>query len=151
KGTEYFIQAPGSIVPIQKKDQLTGWANYHLGKSIELMQQDEPDYEGSYAQGGLTRNIFENTLMKQGDKYVNDTLTYYVQALAAINATRYDSAEEAALKYQATGGKSPDIYLILFQIYNEKEDMTKALAIAKEARKNFPAREDFVKSELSIY
>lgn len=151
KGTEYFIQTPGDVIPIQKKDQLTGWANYYLSKSIELMQQDEPDYEDSYAQGAIARNVFENTLIGQGDKYTNDTLTYYVQALAAINANRYDSAEEAALKYQATGGKSPDMYLILFQIYNESDDKTKALATAKEARKNFPLREDFVKNELSVY
>lgn len=147
KGTEYFIQAPGEIEPILKKDQLMNWANYYLAKSIKLMQQDEPDYEGSYAQGGLARTIFENTL----DKYGNDTLTYYVQALAAINATRYDSAEEASLKYVEKGGKSADIYLILFQIYNDKDQKDKALAIAKEARAKYPFREDFMKNELNIY
>jgi hypothetical protein len=151
KGTEYFIQAPGSITPVQKKDQLTNWANYYLAKSIKLMQQDEPDYEGSYTQGALARSVFENTLIKDGSKYGNDTLTYYVQALAAINAIRYDSAEEAALKYKATGGKSADIYLILFQIYNDKGDKVKALAIAKEAREKYPFREDFAKNELNVY
>lgn len=151
KGTEYYIQAPGSIEPVQKKDQLENWANYYLGKSIKLMQQEEPDYEGSYAQGALARNVFENTLIANGAKYRNDTLTYYVQALAAINATRYDSAEEAALKYKETGGKSPDIYLILFQVYNDKGDKTKALAIAKEGRQKFPFRDDFAKNELNVY
>lgn len=151
KGTEYFIQAPGSIEPIQKKDQLENWANYYLGKSIKLMQQDEPDYEGSYAQGALARNVFENTLLANGGKYRNDTLTYYVQALAAINVMRYDSAEEAALKYRDNGGKSSDIYLILFQIYNDKGDKVKALAIAKEAREKYPFREDFAKNELNVY
>ena len=151
KGTEYFIQAPGAITPIQKRDQLTNWANYYLAKSIKFLQQDEPDYEGSYAQAALGRNIFENTLLKSGDKYSNDTLTYYVQSLAAINATRYDSAEEAALKYQQTGGKSADVYLILFQIYNDKDDKVKALAIAKEARAKYPFREDFAKNELNVY
>lgn len=147
KDTEYFVQVPGGIVPVLKKDQLTTWANYYLTKSIKLMQQDEPDYEGSYAQGALARNIFESTLTK----YDNDTLTYYVQSLAAINATRYDSAEEAALKYIDRGGKSPDIYLILFQIYNDKDDKVKALAIAKEAREKYPFREDFAKNELNVY
>lgn len=147
KETEYFIQAPGEIIPIQKKDQLTTWANYYLAKGIKLMQQDEPDYEGSYAQCAVARTIFENTLPKYG----NDTLTYYVQALAAINATRYDSAEEAALQYQKAGGKSPDVYLILFQIYNDQDESAKALAIAKEARAKYPFREDFAKNELNVY
>lgn len=147
KDTEYYIQTPGEILPIQKTDQLTTWANYYLAKSIKLMQQEEPDYEGSYAQGLLAREIFENTLTKYG----NDTLTYYVQALAAINATHYDSAEEAALKYKEKGGKSPDMYLILFQIYNDRNDKVKALEIAKEARTKYPFREDFAKNELNVY
>lgn len=147
KDTEYSITPPGEIIPTTKPVQLTTWANYHLSKSIKLMQQDEPDYEGSYAEGRLTRKIFENTLKK----YDNDTLTYYVQSLAAINATRYDSAEEAALRYIDKGGKSPDIYLILFQIYNDKDDKVKALAIAKEAREKYPFRDDFAKNELNVY
>lgn len=151
KDTEYYITRPGDIMPVQKKDQLENWANYYLGKSIKLMQQEDPDYEGSYAQGLLARDVFENTLIADGGKYRNDTLTYYVQALAAINATRYDSAEEAALKYKTTGGKSPDIYLILFQIYNDKGDKVKALAIAKEAREKYPFNEDFAKNELNVY
>jgi|JI10StandDraft_1071094.scaffolds.fasta_scaffold51268_2 tetratricopeptide (TPR) repeat protein len=151
KGTEYFITVPGTVEPIMKKNQLENWANYYLAKSIKLMQQEEPDYEGSYAQGVLARSIFETTLVADGSKYRNDTLAYYVQALAAINVPRYDSAEEAALKYVATGGKSPDVYLILFQIYNDKGDKVKALAIAKEAREKYPFREDFAKNELNVY
>lgn len=147
KNTEYYIQAPGQVIPIQKKDQLTAWANYYLSKSIKLMQQDEPDYDGSYAQGRLARNVFENTLTK----YDNDTLTYYVQSLSAINAQRYDSAEEAALKFKSSGGKSSDIYLVLFQVYNDKNQKDKALAIAKEARAKYPFREDFAKNEMSVY
>jgi tetratricopeptide (TPR) repeat protein len=147
KGSEYFIQAPGTIVPIQKTDQLTNWANFYLSKSIKLMQADEPDFEGSYAQAALAREVFENTLPKYG----NDTLTYYVQSLAAVSVARYDSAEEAAKKYMEKGGNSPDVYLILFQIYNDKGDMVKALAIAKEAREKYPFREDFAKNELNVY
>lgn len=147
RGTEYFIQVPGDIIPIQKKDQLMGWANYHLNKSIKYMQQENPDYISSYAEGGLTRKIFENIMTT----YTNDTLTYYVQSLAAINATKYDSAEEAALKYKEKGGKSSDIYLILFQVYSDKGEKDKALAVTKEAREKYPFKEEFAKNELNIY
>ena len=147
KDTEYFVMQPGTFNPVDKKQQLEVLSNYYLSKSIKLMQQDEPDYEGSYAQGKISRSIFENYLTKYG----NDTLAYYVQSLSAINAQRYDSAEEAALKFKNSGGKSSDIYLILFQIYNDKNQKDKALAIAKEARAKYPFREDFAKNEMSVY
>lgn len=147
KDTEFFVLAPGTIEPTKKSAQLELLSNYYLAKSIKLMQQDEPDYEGSYAQGKISRYVFENTL----EKYGNDTLAYYVQSLAALNNLRYDSSAEAALKYLEKGGKSSDIYLVLFQIYNDKGDKVKALEVAKEARAKFPFKEDFVKNELSIY
>ena len=147
KESEYFIMAPGTFNPVNKSQQLEQWTNHYLSKSINLMQQDEPDYAGSYAKAGVARSIFESSL----PKYSNDTLTYYIQALAATNLMRYDSAEEASLKYQEKGGKSPDIYLILFQIYSQKNDMDKALATAKEARAKFPQNEDFAKNELNVY
>jgi tetratricopeptide (TPR) repeat protein len=147
KDTEYFTMAPGTLEPVKKTTQLELLSNYYLAKSIKLMQQDEPDYEGSYAQGKISRYVFENTL----EKYGNDTLAYYVQSLAALNNLRYDSSAEAALKYLEKGGKSSDIYLVLFQIYNDKGDKVKALEVAKEARAKFPFKEDFAKNELSIY
>lgn len=147
KDSEYFVTTPGAFVPTPKSQQLEVLSNYYLGKSIDLMQKDEPDYQGSYAYGSIVRSIFENHM----DKYANDTLVYYVQALSALNITHYDSAAEASLKYLERGGKSSDIYLILFQAYNEDEDKTKALKIAKEARAKFPFKEEFVKNELNIY
>jgi tetratricopeptide (TPR) repeat protein len=147
KETEYFVMTPGTFNPVNKSQQLEQWSNWYLAKSIKMLQLDEPDYEGSYTQGQIARSIFENYL----SKYSNDTLTYYVQSLAAINIMHYDSAEEAALKYKAKGGKNPDMYLILFQIYNDRGDKVKALEIAKEGREKFPFREDFAKNELNVY
>lgn len=147
KDSEYFVMSPGTFDPVNKSQQLEQLSNWYLSKSINLMQQDEPDYEGSYAKGQVARSIFETHMTK----YRNDTLTYYVQSLAAINLMHYDSAEEAALKYKEKGGKNPDIYLILFQIYNDQGDKEKALAVAKEGRAKFPFREDFAKNELNVY
>lgn len=147
KDTEYFVMAPGTFNPVNKSQQLEQLSNYYLSASIKKLQQEEPDYEGSFAQGQVARSIFENHM----SKYSNDTLTYYVQALAAINIMHYDSAAEAALKYREKGGNNPDVFLILFQIYNDKGDKEKALEIAKEARQKYPFREDFAKNELSVY
>lgn len=147
KGNEYNVIPAGTIMPVTKTAQITTWANLHVSRSIELMQRDEPDYQGSYAEGGLARKIFEGSL----DKYENDTLTYYIQSLAAVNVERYDSAIEAGNKYIEKGGKSSDVYLILFQAYYSKEDQANALKIAQEARKKYPHKEDFVKNELNAY
>jgi len=147
KDNEYNIIPAGTIMPVTKTVQITTWANTHLSRSIDLMQNDEPDYSASYAEGGLARKIFENTLIR----YENDTLTYYIQSLAAVNMERYDSAIEAGNKYIEKGGKSSDIYLILFQAYYTKEDQANALKIAQEARKKYPHKEDFVKNELNAY
>lgn len=147
KDSEYFITEKGGFMPIQKTNQLEMLSNYYLDKGIKLMQQDEPDYAGSYAKSAQARYVFENTLTKYG----NDTLTYYVMALAALNQQHYDSAAEAARKYIDKGAKSSDAYLILLQAYGEKKDKEKTLATIKEARQKFPKSDDFVKSELNYY
>lgn len=147
KDSEYFITEKGGFMPIQKSNQLEMLSNYYLDKGIKLMQQDEPDYKGSYAKSAQAQYVFENTMTK----YSNDTLTYYVMALAALNLQHYDSAAEAARKYIDKGAKSTDAYLILLQIYGEKKDNAKLLATIKEARQKFPNNNDFVRSELNYY
>jgi hypothetical protein len=147
KDSEYFITAKGDFLPIQKSNQLMMLSNYYLDKGIKLMQQDEPDYADSYAKSAQARYVFENTLTK----YDNDTLTYYVLALAALNMQHYDSAAEAARKYIDKGAKGVEAYLILIQAYGEKKDDAKLLATIKEARQKFPANDDLTKSELNFY
>lgn len=147
KDNELFILPMGSLEPIKKKDQLEFLANHYLSKGIKLQQQDEPDYSGSYAWSGRTRFIFENTM----DKYRYDTTTYYVQANAALNLKHYDSAKEAGYKFIERGGTDREIYLILFQAYDEADDKDGALKVMKEARKKFPFEKNFAQNELSIY
>lgn len=147
KDSEYFITEKGGFMPIQKSNQLEMLSNYYLDKGIKLLQQDEPDYAASYAKCALAQYVFENTLTKYG----NDTLTYYVMALAALNMEHFDSAATAARKYIDKGAKSPDAYLILLQAYNGKKDNAKVLATIKEARQKFPDNDDFTKSELNFY
>ncbi len=147
KDSEYFILPKNSVMPEQKSIQLEMLANYYLDKGIKLMQEDEPDYEGSYAKCAKAQYIFENAMTK----YPNDTLTYYVMSLAALNIQHYDSAAEAATKYIQRGAKSADAYLILIQIYTEKKDNDKLLATIKEARQKFPANDNFTRSELNYY
>jgi tetratricopeptide (TPR) repeat protein len=145
-GSEYFTTAPNTVVPVTKAQQLEGWANYYLNKSINALQ-DTDDFEGGIAHGQKTAEIFEKTLKT----YPNDTLAYYVTGLAAQNAEKYDLAIESLNKYFTRGGKSKDAYIILYQIYSgPKEDKPKALEIVRQGRAKIPNNPDFPKLEIGL-
>jgi tetratricopeptide (TPR) repeat protein len=146
-GSEYFLQAENSIVPVTKTQQLEMLANYYLDKGIKKFQDDQPDNEASLAYLDKTKMVFENGLKT----YTNDTLTYYVGGLVAQQAEKYDLAIENVNKYLQKGGKSKDAYLILYQIYNgPKEDKNKALEVLREAKKKLPNNADFPKLEIGL-
>lgn len=145
KGQELFVQAAGSIMPITKSQQIEGWANYYLDKGIKKFQ-DEQDNEGSLVQIAKSRKVFETQL----EKYSNDTLAYYVQALVAQQADSTDRALEASQKYLDKGGKSKDAYLIMYQIYMAKEDKTKSLEVIRAAKEKHPNVSDFPKLEIGL-
>lgn len=147
KDNEFFTMPKNSFTPITKTQQIEILANYYLDKSIKLLQQDEPDYEGSYSNGLKTAHLIEGANIKYG----NDTLTYYVLSLSAFYAHRYDSAIQVSNKFIEKGGKGSDVYLILFQIYSERKDTDNALKVVKEGRQKNPFSMDLAKNELSVY
>lgn len=144
---EYFIQPPGTFVPLTKPQQLEGLANYYLNKGITKFQDDQ-DNEASLALLAKTKQIFETNLKT----YPNDTLTYYVEALVASQAEQPDLAIASANKYLEKGGKSKDAYNIIYQIYlsGPKEDKNKALEVVRQARKALPKNPDFPKMEIGL-
>ena len=144
-GKEYYINAPNSIVPITKTQQLEGLANFYLDKSIKIFQDGE-DYPGSITWGLKSATVFEKL-----PKYPNDTLAYYVMGLAGQNAEQYDVSIESLNKFFARGGKSKDAYLILYQIYSgPKEDKLKALEIVRKGKEKLPNNTDFPKLEIGL-
>lgn len=142
---EYFIQAPGELVPVTKSQQLEILANYYLNKGINKYQDDQ-DMDASLAYLAKTKQVFENGTMKA---YPNDTLTYYVEALVANQAEKPELAEASALRYLEKGGKSKDAYLILYQMY-QAQDKEKALELLRKARKAHPTNADFPKMEIGL-
>jgi tetratricopeptide (TPR) repeat protein len=147
KGSEYFTQEPGGIVPVTKTQQLEGLANHYLDRGIKAFQDDQ-DNEKSLELLRKSKNVFE----KQLEKYANDTLTYYVTALVAQQADSADLALENAQRYLEKGGKSKDVYVIMYQIYNSgpKEDKEKALQVLRDAKKAVPNNPDFPKLEIGM-
>jgi tetratricopeptide (TPR) repeat protein len=144
-GSEYFIQQNNSLVPVTKSQQMEMLANYYLDKGIKKFQ-DEQDNEASLTYLHKTKQVFENTMKT----YSNDTLTYYVNALVAQQAEKNDEAVENVNKYLQKGGKSKDAYLILYQIYNSKDDKNKALEIVREAKAKLPNNPEFPKLEIGL-
>jgi tetratricopeptide (TPR) repeat protein len=88
----------------------------------------------------------------QVKEYANDTLAYYVAALVANEAEKFELTETYANKYFDNGGKSKDMYLVLYQIYStgEKPDHEKALGIIRKAKVALPNESTFPKVEIEL-
>lgn len=146
-GTDYFIQ-DANAMPQTQTYQMEILANYYLDKGLRAFQ-DDADNAKSLELLKKSKNIFESGLLTP---YRNDTLTYYVEALVAQQSDSLDLAIESANKYFEKGGKSRDMYTILYQIYYQgpKEDKNKALEVVRQARKLFPTNPDYPKMEIGL-
>jgi len=149
KGSEYFINYDPSnaLAVINKQQQLEGICNFYLNRGISYIQMDEPDYNASVDDLQKTEYIFENGM----EKYLNDTLTYYVLAISAQASEQYDVAIEASNKYLSKGGRSKDAYTILYQIYTgPKKDEDKALEVVRKGKQRFPEDDSYQLMELEL-
>src|SRR5688572_22793693 len=88
---ELSITDATNIIPIARTQQMEMLANYYLDQGIKRIQQDEPDYNASIVEIYKSKAVFENTLKTYG----NDTLAYFVLAIAGQNAEKYDTAMTA--------------------------------------------------------
>jgi tetratricopeptide (TPR) repeat protein len=62
-----------------------------------------------------------------------------------------DKSIEYIKKYMAAGGKNPDAYIQLYQMYVKKKDTDSALKVAKELTARFPANIDYLNMEYNLY
>lgn len=152
-GKEYFINDPNDIASAinnTKAIQVERLSNYYLDQGIRFVQQDEPDYLSSIDKIEKSKLVFENTMTS----YSNDTLAYYVLAIAAQSAEKYDTAIAAANKVVGMGGngdKVKESYFMLYRIYDgPKADKEKALQVIREGKKSFPGVEQFSLVEIEL-
>ncbi len=152
-GKEYFFADPNDIasaVNNTKTIQLERLANYYLDQCIKFLQQDEPDYLSSISKIEKSKLVFENAMTS----YSNDTLAYYVLAIAAQSTEKYDTAITAANKVVKMGGngdKVKESYFILYRIYDgPKADKEKALQVIREGKKSFPGVDQFSLIEIEL-
>lgn len=120
-------------------------ANHWLQQGINKFQDDQ-DNAASLEALRKSKTMFEKLL----PTYRNDTLVYYVTGLVAQQTDSADLAIESIRKYNEKGGKSKDAYLILYQIYTQKDDKNKALEVIKDARQKFPDNTDFARYEIGL-
>jgi hypothetical protein len=146
-GTDYFI-TDASGLPQMQVTQLELLANYYLDKGLRAFQ-DDADNAKSLELLDKSKKVFESGILTP---YRNDTLAYYVEALVAQQSDSLDLAIESANKYLEKGGKSKDMYTILYQIYytGPKEDKKKALEVVRSARKLYPGNADYPKMEIGL-
>jgi tetratricopeptide (TPR) repeat protein len=127
-----------SGLPVLKSQQMAYWGNSHLNAGAAKFQEE--DYEGALAS-------FE----KVGKILPEDTTAFYYGGIAANAAENYDKAIENLEKYIKLGGKSPDAYKLLNNIYSgPKENKEKALALIQEAKQKYPNDPDFPKVEIGL-
>lgn len=150
KGKEYFVSDPNNIMAAAqntKSIQLERLANHYLDKGIKQIQLDEPDYNESMKQLYKSMKVFEEGMTT----YANDTLAYYVLALAANSSEKYDTALQATDQYLKKGGKAKEAYLIQYQIYNgPKNNKEKALEVVREGKKKLPHETQFSLLEIEL-
>jgi hypothetical protein len=149
-GKEYSIIDTKNLTDVMgntKPVQIERLANYYLDQAIKQVQLDEPDYNASIERLFKSKKVFENAMTS----YSNDTLAYYVLAIAAQNAEKYDTAIQAVEAYIKKGGTAKEPYIILYQIYvGPKADKEKALAIVREAKQKLPDVPQFPLMEIEL-
>lgn len=149
--SEYSIADPADLSNVMagtKSAQLEQFANRYLQNAINSFQADEPDYTQTIVNITKSEKIFKTL-----ESYGNDTLAYYVMALAAQADSKYDTALEAVSKFRTAGGKGKEGYIIEYQAWmSEKKNKNreKALEVIQAAKKAFPDEDQFGMMELGL-
>jgi tetratricopeptide (TPR) repeat protein len=136
--SEYFIPGPDGVLPITKTQQIVGLANYYINKGATYYQEDK--LEEALA-------AFEKTQII----YPEDTTSFFYAGFIANGLEQWDKALTNFEEYIKRGGKSPDAYSLMYNIYGgPKENKEKALEIVTAAKEKFPNNPDFPKYEIGL-
>lgn len=136
--SEYFTQAPGSVMPVTKTQQMEQIRNFYLNKGAGFYQEDK-------LEEALTN--FEKSQVVDP----TDTTGYFYAGFVANSLEQYDKALANFEKYVEKGGKSPDAYSLMININSgPKENKEKALELTKQAKEKFPNNPEFPKVEIGL-
>lgn len=136
-GKEHFTQDAMGM-PILKSQQIAYWQGSYLNEGARLYQEE---------------NLEEalKNFEKAQQILPNDTTAYFYGGFAANSLESYDKAIASFQKYNELGGKSPDAYKTVINIYSgPKENKEEALKIARQAKTKFPADPELPKQEIGL-
>jgi tetratricopeptide (TPR) repeat protein len=135
---EYSVTPVGQVLPVTKPQQIADLANFYIKKGAKYYEEDKLE-EALVA--------FEKTQII----YPSDTTAYFYAGFIANNLEQWDKTIKNFEEFYERGGKSPDGYAIMYNIYGgPKEDKDKALALVRQAKERFPENPDFPKYEIGL-
>lgn len=136
KNELFYSDAAG--FPILKSQVMAYLSSYYLNEGANDYQED--NFEGALVNFERTQKISPT-----------DTTAYFYAGFVASALENHDLAIKNLNKYNELGGNTPDAYSMIINTYStEKEDKQKALDVAREAKKKFPANPDFPKVEIGL-
>lgn len=136
--SEYFVLGKDGVIPVTKTQQIQGLANHYLNKGATYFQEDSLE-EALVA--------FEKTQVI----YPSDTTAFFYAGYVANGLEQWDKALNNFEEYYKKGGKSPDAYSLIYNIYaGPKENKEKALEVVREAKQKFPDNTEFPKYEIGL-
>ncbi|HYC85828.1 MAG TPA: tetratricopeptide repeat protein [Chryseosolibacter sp.] len=135
---EYTVTPLGGVIPETKPQQILNLANYYMRKAGEAYEKDSLE---------AALGLYEKTQRI----YPDDTTAFFYGAILANAIEQYDKAITYFQEFYKRGGKSPDGYAYMLNIYSGiKDDKEKALAMAREAKAKFPENTEFPKTEIGL-
>lgn len=130
-----------------------------LGQPLPMSKQE---VNGTYAQAYLNRGYEVYKTKDYKKAFVDiEKVMYFVpnDTIQLLNAGVYfgpqagetDKSINYMNKYISLGGKNPDVYRQLYDIYDKRKDYESALKIAKELTAKYPSDVEFLNMEYNIY
>ena len=131
-------------------DQINGvYANSYFNKAINLYNEKTEDKDKRLANIKQAFDYSEKTLYFVPK---DTSVLLYAGGAFAPMIGEYDKGIDMLRRYIAHGGKMPDAYIWMANIYsNNKKDNDGAVKVLQEGHEKFPNYKDIVLTELNIY
>jgi tetratricopeptide (TPR) repeat protein len=131
-------------------DQIYGvYANSCFNRAINAYNEKTEDKDKKLANTKIAFEMSERTLYFIP---TDTSVLLYAGGVFAPGIQEYDKGISMLRRYIAAGGKLPEAYTMMSNIYSQnKKDNVSALQVLKEGHQKFPNYKDMVLMELNIY
>lgn len=145
----HMLSDPKTGLPLLFTQVDAVMANVYFNKAIVAYNEKTDDPEKKQA---IARAAYEASVKTIYFAPTDTTVLLYTGGVFAPGTKEYDKGIEYLNAYIKAGGKSPEAYTMLANIYREnKKDNASSLKILQEGKAKFPKYKDIAMMELSIY